>query len=95
MPGGPGGTAYGRAMADATRTMATLPTERAAEPGEPDDFTSGHPAEAEARQRRHELIGADLLRYQEEHGAFSAEELAEARSRIFGPAEARGAVRPR
>ncbi|WP_225845082.1 hypothetical protein [Streptomyces sp. HPF1205] len=80
-------------MADTTRTMATLPTERVAEPGEPDNFTSGHPAEA--RQRRHELIGADLLRYQEEHGAFSAEELAEARSRIFGPAEARGAVRPR
>lgn len=72
-------------MADTTRTMAT---EQVAEPGEPGDGTSGHTAEAEARQGRHGLIGADLLRYQVEHGAFSEEELAEARCRIFGSAEA-------
>lgn len=33
---------------------------------------------------RHQILGADLLRHQEEHGAFSEEELAEAHSRIFG-----------
>ncbi|MEE1939608.1 hypothetical protein V1L54_09290 [Streptomyces sp. TRM 70361] len=37
-----------------------------------------------ARRTRHLLLGADLRAYQQEHGAFSEEELAEAHARIFG-----------
>jgi hypothetical protein len=33
---------------------------------------------------RHQLLGADLVRHQEEHGAFTDEELAEARTKILG-----------
>lgn len=43
-------------------------------------------AEAVARQIRHQLLGDDLHRHEEEHGPFSDEELAEARAKIFGPA---------
>ncbi|MFE2260222.1 hypothetical protein [Streptomyces griseosporeus] len=43
-----------------------------------------------ARQLRHQFLGADLLRHQEEQGSFTVEELAEAHSRIFGTAEAGG-----
>lgn len=45
-----------------------------------------------ARQLRHQLLGADLLRHQEEHGAFTEEDLAEARSRIFDDTEAGGSA---
>ncbi|MGW3352006.1 hypothetical protein ACWDA3_52680 [Nonomuraea rubra] len=41
--------------------------------------------ESSARRVRHRLLGAGLLGYQEEHGEFGEEELAQARSRIFGP----------
>src|SRR5690606_14686458 len=50
------------------------------------DNVSRYVAEAVARQLRHQLLGADLQRYQEEHGEFTEEELARARSRIFGAA---------
>ncbi|MFI6723074.1 hypothetical protein [Streptomyces atratus] len=56
------------------------------------DNYSGYVAEAVARQLRHQLLGADLLRHQEEHGAFAEEELAEARSRISGAASADGSA---
>lgn len=71
-------------MADTTRITVTLPTEQVAELRKLTDNISGYVAEAVARQLRHQLLGADLLRYQEEHGAFTEEELAEARSKIFG-----------
>ncbi|MGI5286291.1 hypothetical protein ACQEVF_23535 [Nonomuraea polychroma] len=45
-----------------------------------------------ARQLRHQLLGADLLRYQEEHGEFTEEELAQARSRIFGATDPGGSA---
>jgi hypothetical protein len=45
---------------------------------------SGYVAEAVARQIRHQLLGDDLRRYEEEHGGFSDEELAEAHAKIFG-----------
>ncbi|MEV0238136.1 hypothetical protein [Nonomuraea sp. NPDC050786] len=47
-------------------------------------------AEAVARRLRHRLLGTDLLRYQEEHGEFTQEGLAQARSRIFGAADGDG-----
>ncbi|WP_171074967.1 hypothetical protein [Nonomuraea basaltis] len=45
-----------------------------------------------ARQLRHQLLGADLLRHQEKHGEFTDEELAQARSRIFGTADPDGSA---
>lgn len=70
----------------------TLPTEQVAELRKLTGNVSGYVAEAVARQLRHELLGADLRRHQEEHGTFSEEELAEARSRIFGTTDAGGAA---
>jgi post-segregation antitoxin (ccd killing protein) len=77
-------------MADTTRITVTLPTEQVAELRKLTDNVSGYVAEAVARQLRHRLLGADLQRYQEEHGGFTEEELTEARSRIFGTTEAGG-----
>ncbi|MFD8935105.1 hypothetical protein ACFV0R_07580 [Streptomyces sp. NPDC059578] len=48
------------------------------------DFTDGYVAPAVARRIRHQLLGDDLRRYEEEHGGFSDEEMAEARSRVLG-----------
>ncbi|MEU0043686.1 hypothetical protein [Streptomyces werraensis] len=79
-------------MADTTRITVTLPTEQVAELKELTDNVSGYVAEAVARQLRHQLLRADLLRHQEEHGAFTEEELAEARSRIFDDTEAGGSA---
>ncbi|MFI6732604.1 hypothetical protein ACIBI9_06715 [Nonomuraea sp. NPDC050451] len=73
-------------MADTTRITVTLPSDQVAELRKLTDNVSGYVAEAVARQLRHQLLGADLLRYQEEHGEFTEEELAQARSRIFGAA---------
>jgi post-segregation antitoxin (ccd killing protein) len=79
-----------RVMADTTRITVTLPTEQVAELKKLTDNVSGYVAEAVARQIRHELLGADLRSHEEEHGAFSEEEVAEARERIFGTAETAG-----
>ncbi|MEV5972105.1 hypothetical protein [Streptomyces sp. NPDC051921] len=73
-------------MADTTRITVTLPTEQVAELKRLTDNVSGYVAEAVARQIRHQLLGEELRRYEEEHGAFTDEELAAARARIFGPA---------
>ncbi|MDQ0960439.1 post-segregation antitoxin (ccd killing protein) [Streptomyces sp. B4I13] len=79
-------------MADTTRITVTLPTDQVAELRKLTDNVSGYVAEAVARQLRHQLLGVDLLRHQEEHGAFTEEELAEARSRIYGTADAGGSA---
>ncbi|WP_327343311.1 type II toxin-antitoxin system CcdA family antitoxin [Streptomyces europaeiscabiei] len=78
-------------MADTTRITVTLPTEQVAELRKLTDNVSGFVAEAVARQLRHQLLGADLQRHQEEHGAFT-EELAEARSRGFGTTDTGGSA---
>ncbi|MEU6715339.1 hypothetical protein ABZ897_28075 [Nonomuraea sp. NPDC046802] len=78
-------------MAETTRITVTLPSEQVAEPRKLTDNISGHVAETVTRRLRHQLLGADLLRYQEEHGEFTKEELAQARSRIFGAADLDGA----
>ncbi|MDT6981934.1 hypothetical protein ACFSUJ_10365 [Streptomyces lusitanus] len=75
-------------MADTTRITVTLPTKLVAELRKLTDDVSGYAAEAVGRRLRHQLLGADLRRHQEEYGAFTEEELAEARSRIHGHAEA-------
>jgi hypothetical protein len=77
-------------MGETTRITVTLPTEQVTELRKLTDNVSGYVAEAVARQIRHQLLGEDLRSHQEEQGAFSDEELAEARARIFGTAEAGG-----
>ncbi|QTI88976.1 type II toxin-antitoxin system CcdA family antitoxin [Streptomyces sp. AgN23] len=73
-------------MSATTRITVTLPTEQVAELRKLTDNVSGYVAEAVARQIRHQLLGEDLRRHQEEQGAFTDEELAEARAKIFGTA---------
>jgi hypothetical protein len=77
-------------MADTTRITVTLPTEQVAELKKLTDNVSGYVAEAVARQIRHQLLGADLRRYEDEHGSFSEEELAATRARIKGARETMG-----
>ncbi|MEW1549667.1 type II toxin-antitoxin system CcdA family antitoxin [Streptomyces tsukubensis] len=71
-------------MSSTTRITVTLPSDQVEELRKLTDNVSGYVAEAVARQIRHQLLGDDLRRYEEEHGSFSSEELAEARSKIFG-----------
>ncbi|MEU3887871.1 type II toxin-antitoxin system CcdA family antitoxin [Streptomyces sp. NPDC029041] len=79
-------------MADTTRITVTLPADQVAELRKLTDNISGYVAEAVARQLRHQLLGADLMRHQEEYGAFTEEELAEARARIFGTTDTGGSA---
>ncbi|MFJ2259530.1 hypothetical protein ACIOKD_14515 [Streptomyces sp. NPDC087844] len=71
-------------MSSTTRITATLPSGQVAELRKLTDNVSGYVAEAVARQIRHQLLGDDLRRHEEEHGKYSDEEMAEARSKIFG-----------
>lgn len=75
-------------MSSTTRITVTLPTEQVAELKKLTDNVSGYVAEAVARQIRHQLLGEELRRYEDEHGAFTDEELAAAQARIFGAAGA-------
>jgi post-segregation antitoxin (ccd killing protein) len=77
-------------MSATTRITVTLPSEQVAELRKLTDNISGYVAEAVSRQIRHQLLGEDLRRYQEENGAFTEEELAEARAKIFGAADPAG-----
>ncbi|GAA2809291.1 type II toxin-antitoxin system CcdA family antitoxin [Nonomuraea dietziae] len=77
-------------MADTTRITVTLPAEQVAELKKLTDNVSSYVAEAVARQLRHQLRGAELQRYQEQHGEFTDEEMAEATARIFGATASRG-----
>ncbi|WP_256103603.1 type II toxin-antitoxin system CcdA family antitoxin [Streptomyces sp. ODS05-4] len=71
-------------MSSTTRITVTLPSEQVEELRRLTDNVSGYVAEAVARQIRHQLLGDDLRRHEEEHGPLSDEELAEARGKIFG-----------
>ncbi|MFF4765094.1 type II toxin-antitoxin system CcdA family antitoxin [Streptomyces sp. NEAU-H3] len=73
-------------MSSTTRITVTLPSDQVAELRKLTDNVSGYVAEAVARQIRHQLLGEDLHRYEEEHGHLSDKELADARSKIFGTA---------
>lgn len=77
---------YAQPMSSTTRITVTLPTDQVAELRKLTDNVSGYVAEAVARQIRHQLLGDDLRRHEEEHGSFTEEELAEAHSKIFGSA---------
>ncbi|MFP1626387.1 hypothetical protein ACLB9X_14700 [Streptomyces sp. 5K101] len=69
-------------MAETTRITVTLPTEHVEELKKLTDNVSAFVAEAVDRRIRHVLLGEELQRYQEEHGAFTEEEMAEARAEI-------------
>ncbi|MCX4584586.1 type II toxin-antitoxin system CcdA family antitoxin [Streptomyces sp. NBC_01481] len=69
-------------MADTMRITVTLPTEQVAELKKLTDNVSAFVADAVAHEIRHRLLGEELRRYEEEHGAFTEEELAEARAEI-------------
>ncbi|MFJ3188826.1 type II toxin-antitoxin system CcdA family antitoxin [Streptomyces halstedii] len=70
--------------ANATPITVTLPSDQVTEFRKLTDNVSGYVAEAVARQIRHQLLGEDFRRHEEEHGPFSDEEFAEARVKIFG-----------
>ncbi|WP_406304357.1 hypothetical protein OH805_20410 [Streptomyces sp. NBC_00879] len=69
-------------MAETTRITVTLPTKDVEALKKLTDNVSAYVAEAVARQIRHQLRDEEFERYEEEHGAFTEEELAEARARI-------------
>lgn len=71
-------------MSNTTRITVTLPSEQVEELKKVTDNISGWVAEAVARRIRHQLLGEDLQRYQEEYGEFTEEEMAEAYAQIFG-----------
>ncbi|MEU6703292.1 hypothetical protein [Streptomyces wuyuanensis] len=69
-------------MAETTRITVTLPTADVEALKKLTDNVSAYVAEAVARKIRHELLGEELRRYQDEHGAFTEDELAEERAEI-------------
>jgi post-segregation antitoxin (ccd killing protein) len=71
-------------MSATTRITVTLPSEQVAELKKITENVSGFVAEAVARQIRHRLLVDELDRHQSEFGAFTQEELAEARARLLG-----------
>ncbi|MFD7030936.1 hypothetical protein ACFWAR_23145 [Streptomyces sp. NPDC059917] len=71
-------------MSGTMRITVTLPTEQVEALKGLTDNISGYVAEAVARRIRNELLGQYLDRYEEEHGAITEAELAEADARLFG-----------
>jgi post-segregation antitoxin (ccd killing protein) len=71
-----------------TRITVTLPSDQVAALKEITDNVSGYVAEAVARQIRHRLLADELERHQSEFGAFTQEELSQARAKLFGAPEA-------
>jgi post-segregation antitoxin (ccd killing protein) len=69
-------------MSSTKRITVTLPTEQVEELKKITDNVSGFVAEAVAQQLRHHLLGEALRRYEEEHGEFTEEELAEAQAKV-------------
>lgn len=77
-------------MSGTTRITVTLPSEQVAALKHITDNVSGYVAEAVARQIRHRLLVDELERHQSEFGAFTQQELAQARAKLFGTAQAAG-----
>jgi post-segregation antitoxin (ccd killing protein) len=72
-----------------TRITVTLPSELVAALKEITDNVSGYVAEAVARQIRHRLLIDELERHQSQFGAFTQQELAQARAKLSGAGVAR------
>jgi hypothetical protein len=71
-----------------TRITVTLPSEQVAALKAITDNVSGYVAEAVARQIRHRLLVDELERHQSEFGAFTQEELSQARAKLFDAPDA-------
>lgn len=69
-------------MSASSRITVTLPTEQVEELRRVTDNISGYVAEAVAQRLRHHLLGEALRQYEEEQGAFTEEEIADADARI-------------
>jgi post-segregation antitoxin (ccd killing protein) len=69
-------------MAGTRRITVTLPAEQVAELHKITDNVSGYVAEAVARQIRRQLLAEELHQYENEHGAFTAQERAAAQAKI-------------
>ncbi|MCM2579026.1 hypothetical protein [Streptomyces meridianus] len=52
--------------------------------GQPEPHEADTGAEAADRRERHRLLGEDLRRYQDAHGHFAEDDLAQARKKISG-----------
>jgi hypothetical protein len=71
-------------MGDTSRVTITLPTGQVEALKQITDNVSGYVAEAVAQRLRGELVDQELERYEREYGAFTEEELAQARAEIYG-----------
>ncbi|MFJ8664383.1 hypothetical protein [Streptomyces sp. NPDC093600] len=69
-------------MAETTRITVTIPTEHVEAMKKLTDNVSAYVAEAVARHIRHQLREEEFQRYEDEHGAFTEEEMAAAYARI-------------
>ncbi len=75
---------YGRGMAKTKKVTITLPVELLESMKAHTDNVSGYITELAERAERRRLLREDLDRYQEEFGAFTDEEMAEARALLHG-----------
>lgn len=82
---------YGGLMATKKVTI-TIPEELLESARALTDNISGFAAEAFEHRIRRELLAEEMRRYQEEHGEFTEEEIAAARARLHGKADAKGAA---
>jgi post-segregation antitoxin (ccd killing protein) len=71
-------------MATTSRLTITLPSEQVEALKKITDNVSGYVAEAVARRLRQQLLQEELDHYEAEYGAFTEEELAQARAEILG-----------
>lgn len=69
-------------MAESTRITVTLPSDQVEAMRALTDNISAFVATAVGRQVRGMLLDEDLRRFEEEHGAFTEAELAEARAEL-------------
>lgn len=67
----------------------TLPEELLESARELTSNISGYAAEALTRKIKRDLLAEDLRRYEEEHGAFTEEEMAQAHARLYAADAAR------
>ncbi|WP_127498038.1 hypothetical protein [Actinoplanes solisilvae] len=74
-------------MARTKKVTITLPAELLESMKTHTDNVSGYLTELAERAERRRLLREELDRYQEEFGAFTDEEMAEARDLLHGPAE--------
>lgn len=83
---------YGRRMGKTTKVTITLPAELLESMRSHTDNVSGYLTELAQRAERRRLLREELNDYQEQFGAFTDEELAEARALLHGTEGAAGSA---